>query len=328
MNIAFVGFKHLHTAHIYQEVKKNPDIKVFGAWEDTDMGKKMASGIDLSFNYPTFEDVLADDRVDTICLGGCYGERGPEAIAALKAGKHVYADKPICTHLEELDEIEKLSKEKNLKIGCYFTLRFSGGMKSLREMIMNGTLGKIGAINITAQHPLYYERRPKWYFEEGKHGGTINDIGIHGVDIVRFLTGLGVEKVTAARTWNHFAEKAPNFKDCGQFMAELENGAGLTADVSYAAPLNCGGSLETYWRMTFWGTGGVAEYKLNGSPILKVALNGYDNFVNVEEPQKYDAEAINEFVREINGETDIIINTADVLRTSRDILNIQAVADR
>lgn len=240
MNLVFVGFKHRHTGAIYEEAMADPNITVLGAWEDTDEGKALADGLGLEFNYPTLESVLADEKVDAICLGGCYGERGGEAIAALRAGKHVYADKPVCTSLEELDEIEKLAKKKNLKVGCYLTMRFMGGMRNIREMIADGTLGEIGAINMTGQHPLQYGTRPMWYFEKGKHGGTINDIAIHGVDLARFLTGSGVKNVTGARTWNHFAKEVPEFRDCGQFMAELENGAGLTADVSYAAPAKIG----------------------------------------------------------------------------------------
>ena len=58
-------------------------------------------------------------------------------------GTAVYTDgdKPICTSLEALEESEKLSKEKGLKVGCYLTMRFSAGMRNIREMIADGTLG-------------------------------------------------------------------------------------------------------------------------------------------------------------------------------------------
>lgn len=335
MNLVFVGFKHRHTGAIYEEAMADPNVNVLGAWEDTDAGRALAEGLGIEFNYPTLEAVLSDGRVDAICLGGSYGERGAEAIAALKAGKHVYADKPVCTSLSELDEIEKLSKEKGLKVGCYLTMRFSAGMRNIREMIADGTLGEVGAINMTGQHPLQYGVRPMWYFEEGKHGGTINDIAIHGIDLVRFLTGYGLKKVHGARTWNHFATEVPSFRDCGQFMVELENGAGFTADVSYAAPASCGFNLETYWRTTVWGTKGVAEYKLKAQSAgidsdtgaqLMVALDGSAGFEKVE-LKKYDATGLGEFVKEINGETDLLIDTAEVIRTSREILTIQAAAE-
>jgi len=337
LNIAFVGFKHRHTGSIYKEAAANPHIHITGAWEDTEEGKALAQGLGIDFSYPSFESVLQDSQVDAICLGGSFGERGAEAIAALKAGKHVYADKPLCTSLSEIEEIERLSKEKNLKVGCYLTLRFSAGIRDIREMVASGTLGEIGAINMTAQHPLQYGSRPMWYFETGKHGGTINDIAIHGVDLVRFLTGYGVKAVAGARTWNHFAAEEPEFRDCGQFMAELENGAGLIADVSYAAPSSCGFSLETYWRMTFWGTKGVVEYKMKGNGIagidsdkavlVQCALEGNSGFKALT-THSYNATGLGEFIREINGEKDLLIDTYDVIRSSKDVLTIQAAADR
>ena len=336
MNLAFVGFKHRHTGAIYQEAMADPNITVLGAWEDTEEGRALADGLGLAFNYPALESVLDDPRVDAVCLGGSFGERGGEAIAALRAGKHVYADKPVCTSLAEIDEIEALASAKNLKVGCYLTLRFSQGIRNLREMIADGTLGEIGCINMTAQHPLQYGSRPMWYFAPGQHGGTINDIAIHGVDLVRFITGMGIKNVTAARTWNHFATEEPDFRDCGQFMAELDNGAGFMADVSYAAPASCGFSLETYWRMTFWGTRGVAEYKMKGAGtagidadsavLLQVALQGSKGFTPME-LKSYNVTGLGEFVREINGETDLLINTEDVIRSSREVLTIQAAAD-
>ena len=336
MNLAFVGFKHRHTGAIYQEAMADPNITVLGAWEDTEEGRALADGLGLAFNYPTLESVLNDPRVDAVCLGGSFGERGGEAIAALRAGKHVYADKPVCTSLAEIDEIEALASAKNLKVGCYLTLRFSQGIRNLREMIADGTLGEIGCINMTAQHPLQYGSRPMWYFAPGQHGGTINDIAIHGVDLVRFITGMGIKNVTAARTWNHFATEEPDFRDCGQFMAELDNGAGFMADVSYAAPASCGFSLETYWRMTFWGTRGVAEYKMKGAGtagidadsavLLQVALQGSKGFTPME-LKSYNVTGLGEFVREINGETNLLINTEDVIRSSREVLTIQAAAD-
>ncbi len=336
MNLVFVGFKHRHTGEIYKEAMKNPEINVLGAWEDTEEGRTLADGLGISFNYPTLESVLTDRRVDAICLGGCYGERGAEAIAALRAGLHVYADKPVCTSLAELDEIERLSREKGLKVGCYLTMRFSAGIRNIREMIRDGVLGEIGAINVTGQHPLQYGVRPGWYFEEGKHGGTINDIAIHAMDLVRFVTGYGLKNVTAARTWNHFAKEVPTFRDCGQLMVELENGAGFTADVSYAAPSSCGFSLETYWRMTFWGTKGVAEYKLKGggaagidsdsTSLLQVALDGDSGFSPVKK-LAYETTGLGEFLKEIQGAGDLLIDTEDVLRTCREILTVQAWAD-
>ncbi|MBQ2841252.1 MAG: Gfo/Idh/MocA family oxidoreductase [Oscillospiraceae bacterium] len=331
MNIAFWGYRHGHTGAIYKEAKMNAKINIVGAFEAAEEGRKLAESVGVEFNYSSAEELLADERVDIVNIGGYYTERGAQAIAALRAGKHVFCDKPLCTSLQELDEIEALAKEKNLFVGCDFTMRFENGMRTVREMIMRGDIGEIGAINLTGQHALMYGSRPMWYFEEGKHGGTINDIAIHAVDLVRFISGLGVKKATAARTWNHFATEVPHFHDCGQFMAELDNGAGFTGDVSYAAPASCGPKLETYWRFTVWGTKGVIEYKYKGGPKTEndderrvfVALEGSDGFVAVPK-SKYETSGLSEFIKEVGGEKNLLSSTVETFKSTRDTLRIQA----
>ena len=47
----------------------------------------------------------------------------------------------------------------------------------------------------------------RWYFEDDKHGGTINDIGIHGIDLIPYLTGLSFKR-TVARGRNLRAARA------------------------------------------------------------------------------------------------------------------------
>ena len=304
--------------------------------EDPEIAERLVKEKNFDVTYNDFDKMLQDADFEVLAIGEYFGIRGSREIAAMKMGKHIIADKPLCIKIEELDEIQRLAEEKNLKVGCYLSMRFSNGMKTIREMIANGDIGEVGAIDMTAQHPLNYGSRPMWYFEKGKHGGTINDIAIHGVDIVRFLTGLGIKNVTAARTWNHFATQEPEFKDCGQFMAELTNGAGLMMDVSYAAPKSCGFKLETYWRFTIWGTKGVIEYKLNGGPnsktidsddgaLVQVALDGTEGFIPYAK-EKYPVTPLGEFLKEIRGE-ETIITTEDVIRTSREVLTVQAAAN-
>ena len=332
MKILFYGFGHGHIYGLYRKVAEDPEIEIAACIEeDEEMAAAAERELGIQILRDGYETWLQTD-VDAVAIGKAYTLRGKAAILALQAGKHVIADKPLCTKLEELDAMEQLAESKGLQIACMLDLRYLTQSALAAEILP--TLGKIHNISFTGQHFLNPVGRQKWYFE-GFQGGTINDIAIHGVDLVRFITGYGVKNVTAARTWNHFAKEVPEFKDCGQFMAELENGAGFTADVSYAAPASCGFALETYWRMTFWGTKGVVEYKLKGAgkagidaddaALLQVALAGSDGFAPVEK-KKYAVTGLGEFVKEIRGETNLLIDTAEVIRTSREVLTIQAAA--
>jgi predicted dehydrogenase len=107
VNIAFAGLRHGHIFALYGEAVKNPEYTVVGAFEENEAARAEAEARGLSCNYKSLDELLADERVDVVALGGRYGERGGYAVRALRAGKHVIADKPLATSVEQLEEIEK-----------------------------------------------------------------------------------------------------------------------------------------------------------------------------------------------------------------------------
>lgn len=324
-NIAFAGFRHGHIIALYEQVKACDKVKIFGCWEeDAEAREAVAKGSGVEFTHDSYDAFLQSPEVDIIAIGDYYGRRGEMTIKALKAGKHVIVDKPLCTSLEELDEIERLSKEKNLKVGCLLSLRYSKYTAVVKDIISSGKLGEIHAVSFNGQHALAYGERPMWYFEDGKHGGVINDISIHGVDLVEYLTGYRLKNVNAARTWNAFATEVPKFEDCAQFMIELTNGCGVLADVSYAAPSHAEFGLPFYWQFIIWGSKGVIRFAEDGKPTEVY----YDY---AKEPLYIEGEDcptnhIIDFVNEIDGKTDLLISTQEVLNSQRDTLIIQNAA--
>ncbi len=270
--------------------------------------------------------MINNEEADVVVIGDYYGIRGALAIAALKAGKNIFSDKPLCTSLSEIDEIEKLAYEKGLKVGLMLDMRYCKAAKPVREFIKGGGLGEIHAICFGGQHPLLYGSRPSWYFEDGKHGGTINDIAVHGIDFIEYIAGLSLKRILGARCWNAFAREVSSFKDCAQFMVELSNGAGLIADVSYSAPNSSGYSLPFYWRFTLWGDKGVMEFSINSKELI-VALDGKPGIEIISVPDVDNGRnCLSVYLEELDGKhTDI--DTSSVIRVTRNTLMIQKHAD-
>ncbi|MBQ2955908.1 MAG: Gfo/Idh/MocA family oxidoreductase [Clostridia bacterium] len=261
MKLAFAGLRHGHIYGLYSKAKEMDGVEVVGAWEENAEARAEAQKTITEPFFETYDEILNNPGIDAVAIGDYYGIRGQLVIRALDAGKHVIADKPICTSLEELAVIREKALAKQLKVACMLDLRYDPCVRKVKQLIAEGKLGKVHAMGFTGQHPLSYGSRPGWYFEEGKHGGTINDIAIHGVDVLRYMTGLEFVRPVSARTWNAYAKEVPHFNDCAQFMAEYEGGAGLIADVSYAAQTKSGWQLPSYWRFTVWGEAGSVEFK-------------------------------------------------------------------
>jgi len=264
--IAFAGFRHAHIFDLYQRVKDHPDVELAATCEEN-LADSLMPAKDMSPEFTSMEKLPGDADFDILALGDCYGKRGAQAIAALQAGKHVIADKPLCTSLDELEQIEELSKAKGLCVGLMLDVRDHGNWIALREVVRSGRIGGVQTLSFFGQHPLLWGSRPAWYFEPGMHGGTLNDIAIHAMDFIPWLTGLEIEEIVAARAWNAKATEAPHFKDCAQLMLRLSNGGGVLGDVSYLAPDACGYAIPNYWRITLHGTSGFAETSYNAHGI-------------------------------------------------------------
>lgn len=259
MNILFYGFRHSHLISYYKKAAVHPKIRILAAVEeDAPARAAAAEKLGIAFSDKPYEAWLADPAVETVAVGTAYGDRGRAVIKALEHGKNVLCDKPVCTTLEEWEIISRLAKEKGAMVGCLLDLKYMPCILPAKELLDSGRLGKICNISFTAQHCLNYGVRPAWYFEEGMHGGTINDIAVHGIDILPYLTGHRLTELDAARTWNAYAAEHPHFHDCAIFMGRTDQGSGVLADVSYAAPAQ--GTMPTYWRFEIWCERGLVSF--------------------------------------------------------------------
>ena len=316
MNIAFAGFRHGHAYAMLKDIR-NSGADVVAAWESDPQAAITAKENGVDITHTDYDRMLKDDGFEIVAVCDYYSARGEKIIKALESGRHVYSDKPLCTDLRELEKIQQLCSQKKLCVGCMLDLRYTSCAAAARSAI--GKLGRIHNIAFYGQHPLNYGTRAKWYFEQGKHGGTINDIAVHGIDLVRYITGLGVENTLAARCWNAYALQEPAFKDSAQFMAIMNGGAGLIADVSYSQPYPLGYTPAQNWRFTFWGENGIMEFNY-ACDYVRLALK------NSNEPETVRADAPDsdpfaDFLSEIKG-SPRELNTQQVLKSAGDTMLI------
>lgn len=325
--IVFAGFRHGHILSLYNAASASPKLEIAGACEEDaqTVENLKKSNPDVAITAVSFDALLAGTPCDIVAIGDYYAKRGSLAIRALRAGKHVVADKPLCTSLEELAEIEKLSAKNGLKVGCMLDLRTGDTFAAAKEFVRSGKLGTVTQIQFGGQHPLMRGTRPGWYFEAGKHGGTINDIAIHAIDYIPWLTGSDFKAFRAARTWKAFDQENDGFNDSAQFMLELENGCGVLGDVSYSVPDSLGYRNPQYWRFTVWGTKGIIEFNCIEKKITAY-INGEKEPRTLIPAPFAGSNYLDSFLADIDGAAPEL-NTAVVLKRTRQALELQKLAD-
>lgn len=252
IKVAFVGFRHGHISAMVNTARRLDFVEIVAAVDgEPDAHGGWVGPLGMELTHESLDQVLADTDFDVLACADYYAARGGHVIKALAAGKHVVTDKPLCTRVEELQTIARLAREKDRQVMIDLTMRYGAPYHQLASIVQQGGIGDVSSCLITGLHPMAYGSRPMWYFQEGRHGGTLNDLMIHGVDLIRWATGKEFEKVIAATATCHRAP-VPFFQDSAQVFYELTGGTKYLGDCSYMAPEGC----PEHWRFFLWGSEG------------------------------------------------------------------------
>ncbi len=327
--LAFAGFRHPHILALWRLAKTHPACEIVGAWEgDPETRARLEGEGEVAFTHEDFADLLQPDFCTAVAIGDVYARRGSLAISALRAGKHVISDKPVCTELGDLDEIAELVRGGRLCLGAQLDLVENRAFLKMRSIIQSGRIGRVCTMNVSAQHPLRMGTRAGWYFEPGQHGGTINDIGVHVFHLAPWLTGLSWDHVVDAREWNAKAVETPHFMDCAQVYGVLEGGATCFADLSYLAPDHLGYELPQYWRVTVHGTRGMCETGYSNDTVF--LATDEDEILHYEPALEVPGRSyLDDFFDEIAGTPrQDGLSTESILSVSRLALEAQRQASR
>jgi len=327
--MAFAGFRHGHIMGLYSRARERDDIEVVAAADEhRPTWEKLSADGTVAMTHNSYERMLSDVEFDILAVGEYYGGRGGLAIRALESGRHVIVDKPLCTRLAELDRIVELAEDAGLSVGCMLTMRESGNFRALRELIGAGRIGEVHTIDFQGQHPLLRGRRPEWYFEPDGQGGTINDIAIHALDSIPWMTGRRIVEIVAARAWNARAGDPEWFQDGAQLMLRLDNGGGVLGDVSYLSPDSHAYKVDVYWRYTLHGSEGLAETSATADGVT-LSTDGGKRNEHVPPSQGRDGAHLDDFLAEIRGEQTPsgALTTRQVLASARLALLAQQAAD-
>jgi predicted dehydrogenase len=99
--------------------------------------------------YPSMEvttnadDILNNPGIDAVAIVTPISHHYPLAKKALENGKHIFVEKPFTASVAEAEDLIELAERKKLKIMVDHTFLFTGAVRKIRELIDNGTLGKL-----------------------------------------------------------------------------------------------------------------------------------------------------------------------------------------
>jgi UDP-N-acetylglucosamine 3-dehydrogenase len=225
----------------------------------------IAAKYNVQKKYTDYNDMLADKDIDMVSVVTHVMDHMQPAIDAIKAGKHVFLEKPMANTIEECDKILEALKgtEKFFMVG--HICRFDTAYALAKEEIEAGSIGKI--ISMHAKRNL-----AKWVTASSldKISALFGD-GIHDFDLMMWYTGAKPKTVYAQTT-----NTRPEFKfdDIAWALFRLDDGSFAIIENIWSLPDNVPYAIDA--KMEIVGTEGVLDIDNSGrnySVLTKKGLN-------------------------------------------------------
>jgi myo-inositol 2-dehydrogenase/D-chiro-inositol 1-dehydrogenase len=182
--IGIIGFGRIGRIH-FSSVKKIGGIEVLAVADSfadqmTDVFEKF--GIDNFSN--DYEEIINNPEIDTVFICSPTDTHAKIAIAAAKAGKDIFCEKPIDFDIQRVQEVLAEVKKAGVAFQVGFNRRFDPNFVKAKNAALAGDIGDVHVIKITSRDP---EAPPLSYVKSS--GGIFFDMTIHDFDMARFLAG-------------------------------------------------------------------------------------------------------------------------------------------
>jgi predicted dehydrogenase len=322
MRLALIGLKG-HQSVVLSGAAKLGDIELVAVADDNktevERFKKRTPLAAKAETYTDWRMLLEHTAFDVCCLCDENGVRAEQLIALAKKNAHIVTEKPLTTALDDLDKVRAALAKSKGKLTMLLTMRHEPQYGKLRELIQKGTIGEV--CQITTQKSYRLGQRPDWFKERKRLGGTIPYIGIHPIDMMRWVTGLDYTHVAAfhGRIGRSEMKETENH---ASVLLRCSNGASATARLDYQRPETAASHGDDRIRVV--GTEGVAELRWPDTAVSLITASKAAYMV-ASEPT---ANLFVEFVQAVRAGKPYRIPAEDCLTITEVVLKARDAADQ
>ena len=174
--------------------------------------------------YTDYKDMLKNEKLDIISVAVPTKKHKEVALEVINKKINVLIEKPIAADIEEAKEIIDAAKKNKVKLTVGHVERFNPSIIELKKRLEKNELGKIYKINIIRIGPFPPKIRDV---------GIITDLGVHDLDIIRYLTGSEVKRLYAETEQMIHTQ----YEDLLAAILKLENNTIVVMSVNWLTPI-------------------------------------------------------------------------------------------
>lgn len=335
IKIGVIGVGSISNCHI-QAYQKNPNVELYAFCDiDEEQLRKMGEEYGISRLYTDIDAMLTLKELDAVSVCTWNSAHADCAIAALNAGKHVLCEKPMSVSREKGEEMKAAADKNGKLLMIGFVRRYGNDCAVLKDFLEKDYFGVLYYAKAT-----YLRRNGNpggWFGDKSRSGGgPLIDLGVHVIDLVRYLMGnprpvsvygatfqklydrKNIKKIGGYASVSKSDQDICDVEDLAVAMIRFENGAVLSLEASFSLNLK-----KDEGKIELFGTKGGA--KLDPELEIYTEINDYLADVQLDYPTALNFDDI--FEKEINHYVDCILNGTPCRAPAEDGVTLMAILD-
>ncbi|GKQ51399.1 Gfo/Idh/MocA family protein [Bradyrhizobium sp. Ce-3] len=259
INCAIAGLGRWGRA-LVEAARNEPRLRITSAVEPDIAGAASFCAAHGLSPAASLDAVLADPAIDAVLLATPHSLHKGQVIAAARAGKQVFCEKPLALRRSDAAEMFAACRSAGVTLAVGHNRRFWPSMQALRAITANGELGTILHVEGHNSNENSQGITQGWRLSPGESpGGGLTGAGLHVLD--GFVSLLGPARQVYATL--HEREAGPPPLDTATLAIEFVNGVSATLATIRATPF--------YWRVHVFGTKGSAEVLDETTMVLRTS---------------------------------------------------------
>lgn len=304
VGIGMIGAGNFSTGTLIPALKRCPEARLVALCSAGGLNARSA-GDRHGFEYASsdYQAVLADKNIDAVIIGTRHDTHARFTAEALRAGKHVFVEKPLALDEAQMQMVIDAQRETGRIVLVGYNRRFSPLSKALM-----GTLeGRTGPIEINCRINAGELKSDSWYQDADEGGWRIVSEGCHWIDLIQYFAGSPVTRVFAEMVGG-----ATPGKQNDNIIASLRMADGSIATLMYVA--NGDPAFEKE-RIEVFGRMGVSV--IDNWRRLLVTRGGSTREIKPDSPGKGHREEIAAFIRAVASGGGSPISLESAVNTTR-----------
>ena len=215
-----------------------------------------------------YRKLLDRKDIDVVVVGIPNDLHREVVVAAAKAGKHVILEKPIAHTLKDADAIVDACRKHKVKLMYAETICFSPKYVRAKKLVEEGAVGKLYMVKQGEKHSGPHS---DWFYDVKRSGGgSLMDMGCHGIEWARWMYGKPKPKSVVAHCQRVLHTERTKGEDNSVVIVEFEGGGIAVIEDSWAKQ----GGMDD--RVELYGAEGVIYCDLlHGSSMETYSKKGY-----------------------------------------------------